>query len=51
MRYSKTNIIAQHIEFLRVRGQTVSQEQLNIWSTTPLKYLAKQFARARANFN
>lgn len=51
MRYSKTNIIQQHKEFLRLRGQTVSQEQLNIWAKMPLKYLAKILARERLNFN
>ena len=50
MRYSKTNIIAQHIEFLRVRGHTVTQEQLNTWATIPLKYLAKILAKERLNF-
>jgi hypothetical protein len=47
MRYSKSNIIAQHIEFCRVHNITVTQNDLNTWSTIPLKYLSKQLAKQR----
>jgi hypothetical protein len=47
MRYSRTNIVNAHLEFLKQVGVEVTQEQRNKWSVTPLKYLKKFMAQER----
>jgi len=47
MRYSRSNIVNQHLHFLQQHNITVTQDQRNIWSKLPVKFLAKQFAFER----
>lgn len=47
MRYSRTNIVNQHLQFLQQHNITVTQDQRNRWSMSPVKFLAKYFADQR----
>lgn len=47
MRYSRQNIIDQHIAFCEAHGILISQQQLNIWSQMPVKFLARVLAKDR----
>jgi len=47
MRYSRTNIVNAHLQFLQSAGVEVTQEQLNRWALVPVKFLAKTFAQER----
>lgn len=47
MQYSRANIVAQHLEFCNQHNITVTQEQRNVWSQMPVKYLKRALARDR----
>lgn len=47
MRYSKKNIINQHLEFCREHLIEVTQANIALWHTIPIKSLNKMLAETR----
>lgn len=47
MRYSKKNIINQHLEFCKAYGIEITQADITLWYTIPTKFLNKMLTETR----